>query len=214
MKIRIINGSQKTGASNTGIILNELNYFLKKDSEIINYTLGIKQFSPEIYNEIASGDIIIFAFPLYTDSIPSNVLQMLIDLENCLKKQAFKETVIYTIINNGFYEGQQTHIAFEIMENWCLRSGTLFGGGIGQGAGEMIGATKNTPLWKILFGNLIRELKIIAKKIERKETFEIKYLSPNCPRFLWEFMALHTFWHPLARKNKLTKKDILKTPIN
>jgi hypothetical protein len=31
---------------------------------------------------------------------------------------------------------------------------------------------------------------------------------PCFPRFLWKFMAMHTFWHPLAYKNRLTKKDI------
>jgi multimeric flavodoxin WrbA len=210
MKISIINGSQKTGESNTGIILNELNKLLKNDNDINTYTLGIKQFSPEIYNEIVSSNVLIVAFPLYTDSIPSNVLKMLIELENYLKKEPKKEMVIYTIINNGFYEGKQTHIAFEIMENWCRRSRVSFGGGIGQGAGEMLGATKNIPLYKGPFSNLGRELKSLVKKIELKEFFGIKYLSPYFPRFLWKFMAIHTFWHPLAGKNKLTKKDILK----
>jgi multimeric flavodoxin WrbA len=209
MKISIINGSQKTGESNTGIIVNELNSFFGNGSDINNYTFGTKQFPHEIYREIIASDVIVFAFPLYTDSIPSNTLRMLIELENYLKKEPKKETIIYTIINNGFYEGKQTHIAFEIMKNWCRRTGTVFCGGIGQGAGEMIGATKNIPLCKGPFRNLGRELKLLAKKIELKEPFGIKYLSPYFPRFLWRFMAVHTFWHPLAYKNKLTKKDIL-----
>ena len=210
MKISIINGSQKTGVSNTGIIVHELNSLFENGNDIHHYTLGIKQFAPETYREIVSSGIIVFAFPLYTDSIPSNVLKMLIELENYLRKEPQKEVVIYTIINNGFYEGKQTYIAFEIMENWCRCSGVLFGGGIGQGAGEMIGATKNIPLCKGPFKNLGRELKSLVKKIELKEPFGIKYLSPYFPRFLWKYMAIHTFWHPLAYKNKLTKKDIVK----
>ena len=209
MKISIINGSQKTGESNTGILLNELNSLFEKGNAINHYLLGTKQFAPETYNEIASSDVIIIGFPLYTDSIPSNTLKMLIELENYLNKKPQRETVVYTIINNGFYEGKQTHIAFEIMENWCRRSGVIFGGGIGQGAGEMIGATKNIPLCKGPFRNLGRELKSLVKKIELKEFFGITYLSPYFPKFLWRFMAVHTFWHPLAHKNKLTKKDIV-----
>lgn len=210
MKINIINGSQKTVESNTGIILNEFNNLLKfkEDNDVKNYTLGIKEFSEEIYNEIILCDVIIFAFPLYTDSIPSNVLKMLIELEKYLKMETKKEIIAYIIINNGFYEGKQTHIAFEIMENWCLRSGIAFGGGIGQGAGEMIGATKNIPLSRGLFINLRCELKLLIKKVELKEPFGLKYLSPYFLRFLWKFMAIHAFWHPLAYKNKLTKKDI------
>jgi hypothetical protein len=63
------------------------------------------------------------------------------------------------------------------------------------------------------FNNLARSLKLLVEKINLKEVFEIKYLSPYFPRFLWKFMAIHTFWHPLAQKNKLKKKDILKKLI-
>ena len=213
MKITIINGSQKSGESNTGIILNELNKFIKKDNDIVNYTLSIKQFSKEIHDKIVLSDVIIFSFPLYTDSIPSNMLKMLIELEDYFKKSTVKETVIYTIVNNGFYEGKQTSIAFEIMQNWCEHSGVQFGGGIGQGAGEMIGATKNTPINKMLFNNLVRTLKSLVVKIEIKEPFGIKFLSPYFPRFLWRIMATYSFWYPLAYKNKIKKKDIIKKII-
>jgi multimeric flavodoxin WrbA len=210
MKISIINGSQKSGESNTGIILNKLNKLIKKDNDIVNFTLGIKQFSEEIYGEIVSSDVIIFSFPLYTDSIPSNMLKMLIELEDYFKKSTVKGTVVYTIINNGFYEGRQTSIAFEIMRNWCERSGVQFCGGIGQGAGEMIGATKNKPIHVILFNNLQRTLESLVEKMEAKDQFGIKFLSPSFPRFLWKMMATYSFWHPLAYKNKIKKKDIIK----
>jgi multimeric flavodoxin WrbA len=213
MRIVIINGSQKSGESNTGIILNELNRHIKNDHEIINYVLGTKNFLPEIYKEIITSDVIVLAFPLYIDSIPSNVLKMLIELGDYARKENVKDIVIYAIINNGFYEGKQTHIAFEIIQNWCKCTGVKFGGGIGQGAGEMIGATKNTPISKGPFNNLGRELKLLVEKMKLKETFEIKYLSPYFPRFLWRFMAKHTFWHLLAHKNKLKKKDITKRII-
>jgi multimeric flavodoxin WrbA len=210
MKIVIINGSQKSGESNSGIILNELNKLITKGNDVINYTLGTKQFSEETYNNISISDVIIFAFPLYTDSIPSNMLKMLIELDSFLKKGYGKETIVYTLINNGFYEGKQTQIAFEIIENWCEHSGVQFGGGIGQGAGEMIGATKDTPINKGPFNNLGRALKLLAEKIENKEPFGVKYLSPYFPRFLWKIMAHTTFWHPRAYKNNLKKSDIIK----
>jgi multimeric flavodoxin WrbA len=205
MKISIINGSQKTGESNTGIILSELNKLIKH--EVVNNKLGTKQFSQETYNQIAMSDVIILAFPLYTDSLPSNVYKMLIELEGYLKKQNQKP-MVYTIINNGFYEGKQTHIAFEIIQNWCKRAGVKFGGGIGQGAGEMLGSTKNMPINSGPFNNLGRALTSLVEKINLKEAFEVKYFSPYFPRFLWRFMAIHTFWHPLARKNKVAIKDI------
>jgi multimeric flavodoxin WrbA len=210
MKIAIINGSQKSGESNSGIIVNELNKLVEKDNDINNYTLGTKQFSEEIYNNISTSNVMIFVFPLYTDSIPSNMLKMLIELEGFLKKVQGKEAVVYAIINNGFYEGKQTHIAFEIIENWCEHAGVQFGGGIGQGAGEMIGATKDTPINKGPFNNLWRALKLLVEKMEKKEAFGVKYLSPYFPRFLWKIMAHNIFWHTRAYKNNLKKSDIIK----
>jgi multimeric flavodoxin WrbA len=209
MKIVIINGSQKTGESNTGIILDELNILFKTGHKIVNYKLGTKQLSSEELKNIVSFDVIIFGFPLFNDSIPSNMLKMIIELESYFANGKTKNIIVYSIINNGFYEGKQTHIAFEIIQNWCERCGIKFGGGIGQGAGEMIGATKNISVNPGPFKNLGRSLELLANKIELKETFVIKYLSPYFPRFLWELMSKYTFWYPLAYKNKLDKKDIV-----
>ena len=210
MKIIIINGSQKVGESNTGIILDGLNKLIKNEHNAVNYKLDTKKSWPEIFKDIISCDAIVLAFPLYNDSVPSNMLKMLIELEGCLRKENKKDITVYTIINNGFYEGKQTHIAFEIIQNWCEQAELIFGGGIGQGAGEMIVATKNMPINYGPFNNLARSLKLLVEKIKLKEICEIKYLSPYFPRFLWKFMAVHTFWHSLAQKNKLKKKDILK----
>jgi hypothetical protein len=117
--------------------------------------------------------------------------------------------VVYGIINNGYYEGKQTHIAFEILENWCERVGIQFGGGIGQGAGEMLAILKNAPLNKGPLNNLGRALESLVTHIESGTVSGITYVSPYFPRFLWRVMATYTFWHPQAYKNGLTKKDIL-----
>jgi hypothetical protein len=157
--------------------------------------------------EIITSDIVILVFPLFVHSIPSNTLKMLIELENIIKEEKVKNFIMYAIINNGFYEGSQNNIAFEIINNWCKKTGIKFGGGIGQGAGEMIGRTKHLLPKRNLFKKLTEELNITAKKIESKETFDIKYINSNFPRFLWKFMAVR-HWNNSAKKNGLNKKDI------
>jgi multimeric flavodoxin WrbA len=210
MKIVIINGSQKTGESNTGILLEKLNALLKTGHEIANYKLGTKRLSPEELQNIASSDVIVLGFPLFNDSVPSTMLKTLIELEGRIADEKEKNSIVYSIINNGFYEGKQTHIAFSMIQNWCDHCGVKFGGGIGQGAGEMIGAAKNTPIHSGPFKNLGRSLELLVTKIELKESFGVKYLNPHFPRFLWELMSKYAFWRPLAGKNNLTKKDIIK----
>jgi len=209
MKISIINGSQKTGESNTGHILEKLKVLLNQTYEINIFNCGLKQLTDEMLNKIIITDVIILVFPLFVHSLPSNTLKMLIELENMIKRQKKNDLIIYTIINNGFYEGKQNNIAFDIIKNWCEHTGVMFGGGIGQGAGEMISRTKHLPKDKDLFKSLNCALQIMAENINTKKPMEIQYLSPNFPKFLWRFMAVRN-WNNLAKNNGLSKKDVLK----
>jgi len=208
MKVSLINGSQKPKESNSGIILDALDKLIKNDCEVKNYRLGMKLFSEETYSEFVSSDVIVLAFPLYYHSIPTTMLKMLMELEKILKERSTNEIIVYAVVNNGLFEGKQNYLAFEMLKHWCERSGTIFGGGIGQGAGEMIGAMKSMPLSIGPFNNLARALKLLANKISSREPFDTVYLNPYFPRFLWAFMAVQLSWHPTARKNGLKKKDI------
>jgi multimeric flavodoxin WrbA len=209
MKISMINGSQKRGESNSGIILERLNNIIKGKHEVKFYASGLKQFTNEILEEIISGDVIVLAFPLFVYSLPSETIRMLIELENIIKRKQDKKLIIYILINCGFYEGKQNSTAFEIIKNWCERSGVIFGGGIGQGAGEMLGHFKNTPINKTPFANLGQALEAMAANIEIKKPFELTYLNPYFPRFLWKILAVRN-WHILANKNGLKKKDLIR----
>jgi len=94
MKISIINGSQKTGESNTELILERLKSLFNQSYEINIFNCGIKQLSNEIFDKIISGDVIILMFPLFVHSLPSNTLKMLIELENIIKHQQKKDLVM------------------------------------------------------------------------------------------------------------------------
>jgi hypothetical protein len=171
------------------------------------YNSGIKHFTNEMFKEIIAGDIMVLAFPLFADAIPSNTLKMLIELENIIKQEERVDLIMYTIVNNGFFEGKQNHVAFEIIKHWCEHSGVQFGGGIGQGAGEMIGQTTYIPFNKGPYYNLARALNGMVKNMESKKPFEIKYLSPYFPKFMWKFLATR-YWLTSAKKNGITKKDM------
>ena len=209
MKVVMINGSQKVGQSNSGIILDRLKYHLSEKHEVETYNSGICLFTEEIFNKIVSGDVIILAFPLFAYSIPSHTLKMLIGLENAIKRKNVNNLIIYTIINCGFFEGKQNNVAFEIIQNWCNHSGVKYGGGIGQGAGEALGGMKDIDFEKSPFRNLEQELKGMVKKIELKDSFEVVYLSPLFPQFLFKFFGTLN-WIKKARKNGLKIKDIKK----
>ena len=209
MKVILINGSQKVGESNSGIILDMLNNLIKEKHEVEIYNSGISLFTDETFKKIVSGDVIVLVFPLFVYSVPSHTLKMLIELENIIKLEKKNNLIVYTIINCGFFEGEQNNAALKIIRNWCDKSGVKFGGGIGQGAGEMLGRTKDIPSDKNPFKNLEHALQGMVKKMELKETFEIMYLSPRFPQFLFRLFATR-YWVSMARKNGLEKKEIKK----
>jgi multimeric flavodoxin WrbA len=212
MKISLINASPKSGASNTGLLLAALARHIAAGHVLHRHDLGRKTFSAETLREIAVDDVIVLGFPLYVDALPSNLLAMLIALEDRLKAEGDSNSgkMVYAIINNGFYEGQQTCIAFEIVQNWCERAGVKFGGGIGQGGGEVIGmmAKRKIP-WRVWpFGRTEGALIALARHMEERAPFGTRYLTPAFPRVLFSFLANQFFWHPLARKNGLPLKAL------
>jgi multimeric flavodoxin WrbA len=207
MKIALINGSQKSGESNSGIILDRINSLINGKHEVEIYNSGISLFTDGTFKNIVCADVIVLAFPLFVYFVPSHTLKMLIELENVIKREKADGLIMYTIVNCGFYEGKQSNVAFKIIENWCEHSGVKFGGGIGQGAGEMLGKTKDIPINKGPFNNLGRALQAMTEKMELKEHFETMYLSPFFPQFLFKLFGIR-YWNSLARKNGLKKKDI------
>ncbi len=206
MKIALINGSPKAGKNNSGWFLEKLETCLGKEHEISRYNAA-KQYIAD-YTTLYQMDAIVFAFPLYIDAVPSHLFRMMVEMEK--SKNGEKEPFVYTIVNNGFYEGRQSRIVLDIVKNWCARAGLRYGQGIGQGAGEMVGFIDYVPLGHGPLKNLGEAIKDLAQNIEALKSGEDILFSPNWPRFAWRYMATHSFWHKLAKKNGLKIRDIKK----
>jgi len=214
MKIAMINGSPKLGQSNSGIMLKIFGTFINAEHEMTSYNINKKPLNEKHYIELCHTDVLIFAFPLYIDAIPSHLFRMMIKLEEYLKKEAKDNIYVYAIINNGFYEGHQNKIALQIMENWCDRAGINFGMAIGQGAGEMMEFVKNVPISHGPLKNLGKAMESLADNIHKKSSGESILFNPNFPKFAWKFTGTHAVWQANAKKNGLKRKDILKKIIS
>jgi len=209
MKINMINGSPKMSKSNSEAIINKINDRIKDKHEVKIYNFGLNRVENEILEEIISAEVIILVFPIYLDCIPASTLGMLIELGNFNKLKQKNDLIMYSIVHNGFLEGKQTGIAFEMIENFCECSGIQFGGGIGQGASSGFNGAINSIIFKCLYNNFFNSLELLIKKIDLKHPFGIKYLSPHIPGFLFKIIGAKVYTLR-ARKYGLTKKDIMK----
>jgi multimeric flavodoxin WrbA len=209
MRIALINGSPKTGESVSALLLNALEGFTGKEHTLTHYKIGLQRPSAGNVREMFSNDAVVLAFPLYSDGIPAHLFSI---LEGAAEGKFHPSDGphVYALINNGFYEGRQTRIAFEILEHWCRHGGFRFGGGIGHGAGEMLPFLKSVPMGHGPVKNLGRALTKLSACIEAKKAAPVICISPNFPRFAWRFSAVNFFWKPLAKKNGMTLKDLRK----
>lgn len=163
-------------------------------------------FSKTQFSLIQSSEALIFAFPLYIDSIHSAFLRFLIELQ----KRGFRDKNInvYCLINNGFYEGEQNQVAADIMRNWCKATGLTYCQTLGIGAGEMLPFFKDVPLGHGPNKNIGIALQKLSHNILSLNQGEDLFISPNWPRFLWKIQASLCFWYPRAKKNGLKKNEL------
>jgi hypothetical protein len=75
------------------------------------------------------------------DGIPSHLLRFMEKMETFCKENDLKLSV-YCIANNGFIEGKQNEPMMRVFENFCIRAGLTWGGGVGIGGGVMLNVTR------------------------------------------------------------------------
>lgn len=208
MKIMMIDGSPKVSKSNSEYFLNILSDFIES-KDIVKYKLSKKVDYEDIIKEINTIDTLVFAFPLYVDSLPSHVLEFLIMLEENFKDN-LKGVNVYVIANCGFYGGKQNKIALNIMKCWCKKMNIKWAQGIGIGAGEMMGGLRNVPMGKGPNTNLGLALDNLAKNINENKSGDDIFTTPSMfPRFAFR-LAANRFWISKANRNGLKKRDLNK----
>lgn len=209
MKIAIINGSPKVKDSNTQYLLGEIKNIIENNNEVLEFNIKKNSLSQDQLENIYTCDVLIFGFPLYVDSIPSHMLSCLSDIEDYFKPKRLKDFKVYTIVNCGFYEGNQNQLAIEIMKNWCQKARLDWGQGIGCGGGEMIRSIKSVPLGHGPKKDLGKAINTLCKNILEGDSGESIFVSPNFPKILFRICA-NTFWKVRAKENGIKKRDIIK----
>ena len=89
----------------------------------------------------AQADNVVLAMPVYVDGIPAHVAEF---LEYAQGRASSWKCRIYAVSNCGFFQGQQCRLLLNQLSCFCDRAGLTYGGGLGTGAGEMIGTLRIT----------------------------------------------------------------------
>jgi hypothetical protein len=67
---------------------------------------------------------------------------------------------VYVIANNGFIEGRQNEPLMQVMENFCVRAGLEWCGGIGIGGGVMLNVER--IMLSVMFGLMLLNMALAA----------------------------------------------------
>lgn len=202
MNITVLNGSPKRKNSNSLLLLQALekeipqNQFFRHNSSIIDMDSFIKNLS--------ESEILVIAFPLYIDGLPSHLLSLLQTIE---QSKVQSQATVYAIANCGFYEGSQTHLSLQMIEIFCNQCNLSWGYGVGVGAGEMLPAA---PIKKGPNTSAGKALEVMAQDILAGISKENVYVNPNFPRFLYK-QAGHLSWKKRAKENRIPVKSLRKT---
>ena len=88
-----------------------------------------------ILEQLRDARAVVFGLPLYVD------VRFLEEMEAFCRENGLKLRV-YCVANNGFIEGKQNEPLMQVFENFCVRTGLAWGGGVGIGGGVMLNVTR------------------------------------------------------------------------
>lgn len=167
----------------------------------------------EIYSKFAIADAVVFGMPLYADSVPAQVVDLM-ERFYTRKSEELKGLHIYAVTNLGFYESRQMELELAIIKNWCEKMEMVYGGSLAIGAGEMMGGLSYVPIDQGPNKEMGEGMKKLAAHIKEGSVTEDIYTEPTgFPRNMY-LLAAKMNWGPQAKKNGLKKKDLYRRMPN
>jgi len=205
MKLAVINGSPKVSGSTSELIIKQLERHLGEKIDIYHAITLLKQDSAKIVEigKVLDYDALLIIFPLYVDSLPAPLIEVLSRLENIVKSETSPGNMrlpqIYSVTNCGFFEAEQNSSALKMIEHFATRAGLPWGYGIGIGGGGMLSSMGDN--WSggpvSVVHNALRDMAIAIKNKDSKQNV---FVSPKFPRWLY-LLAADIGMRQLAKRN-------------
>lgn len=151
-------------------------------------------------------DLLILAFPLYVDSLPTSVIRAAQQIaQHRSSADSPKPQRLVAIVNCGFPEAAHTELALMICRRFAAAAGLDWAAGLGVGGGEMIGRKSLRDA-----GGAVRcfrkALDEIAAELTRGEPADAdRFVQPPIPAWLYRW-AGNRYWKRRAREHGVTKQ--------
>ncbi|MDD1663837.1 MAG: NAD(P)H-dependent oxidoreductase [Methanomicrobiales archaeon] len=122
-------------------------------------------------SEVNASDVVIFAAPLYIDSIPAPLIAAMEHIyENRTAAKPLKNPLMVALVNSGFPEPAQSATALAIYQKFATEAGFTWAGGLAYASGQA--AIDSRPLEKIGF---------MARKVRRSLDLAATALAAGKP---------------------------------
>ena len=228
----LIIGSPKVKDRSTSSILGEFLIDIMKSHgwniEILTLkaSLNREKGQAELCSAVDRSDQIIFAFPLYIDSLPYLVTKAIEVIAHHKKTlQVKKPQKLFTLINNGFPEFHHNALALAICRFFAEQSKFFWSGALAMGAGEAIGGGKELtetkrsgPPVKHVIEALEKAGADLANGMNVSQQIQ-KIISkspiPILPHSLWRWMFKKLggqWWKKQAIENEVKREEMYAKP--
>lgn len=210
-KVLLFIGSPKVGKSVSGTIGEYLCRGLEKRGvgvETVNIYKSLKtedQFKT-LAGQIQSAGSLVFIGPLYVDSLPAKVIEVLEFIYKENKHAGSSNAKRFSAISVcGFPEASQNSTALDIYQCFCQRTGFKWIGGLGIGMAEAflsMSEKKAYPLLRHVYKSFDMFADATAKGEKLPDQAVRLAARPVLPKWLFLLIATVT-WKKAAKKNNV-----------
>ncbi|MCL1906131.1 MAG: NAD(P)H-dependent oxidoreductase [Clostridiales bacterium] len=204
MKIVAINGSPKAKGSVSELIIAQIEHILDEKIQTHQAVRLVQGYTTqETLTAILDADILLIVFPLYVDSLPASLIELLTRLEDAAHS-IIASPHIFVISNCGLSEPEHTALALDMVKHFAERTGYVWGYGLGIGRGGMLASMGNN--WsKGPVSNVYAALCDMTCAMCEGRSEQNKFIAPKFPRFLYIATA-NIGWRIQAKRNGVRKK--------
>ncbi|MCL1854863.1 MAG: NAD(P)H-dependent oxidoreductase [Clostridia bacterium] len=204
MKVTAINGSPKAEGSISGLIIKHTEQILGEKMQLYHALRLVQgKTAHETVEAILDADVLLVVFPLYVDSLPAPLTELLTRLEDAARCVSVN-TRVFAIANCGLYEPEHTALALDMVRFFAERSGFEWGCGLGIGRGGMLASMgKNWSGGPV--SGVYAALCNMADAMRDGRREKNGFAAPKFPRFLY-IAAANMGWRTQARQNGVRKR--------